>query len=125
MRLIELDKDYGDLETWWLAQDWTPVQRQFLPKLGLIEPGLAAGFLYLSDSGGMAWMEWIVGNPEADYEERGKALDQIIEGLAAAAAHAGAKAIFTSASHKRLIERYKEHSFMLTDSNVSHFIRGL
>jgi hypothetical protein len=125
MRLIELEKDYDDLKAWWIKQSWEPVQRQFLPKIGFIEPGLAAGFLYLADSGNMAWIEWIVGNPDASHEDRGPALDNIIDGLAAAAKLAGALVVFTSATHPRLIERYKEHKFMITDSNVTHLIRGL
>ncbi len=51
-----------------------------LPDVGLIEEGVAAGFLYRAD-GGLGLLDGFVSNPDASSEERHKALNEIIVGL--------------------------------------------
>lgn len=116
--------DYPTLVAWWSAQNFPTIPPQFLPTTGLIIDGLCAGFLYGSDSA-ICWLEWVVANPEADKAERRAALDELIEALAANAASRGYKAIFTSVVHPGLLERYKQHGFVITDNGVTHLLRSI
>lgn len=120
--------DHAMLANWWVAHKWPIIPEVALPKVGLVIENkgipVCAGFLYQTDSV-MAWLEFIVSNPACDTMERGQALDLLIEDLSAYAKELGFMSLFTSSNHTRLMERYKEHNFQLSDSGVSHFVRNL
>ena len=112
---------------WWHAQKWPAIALDALPRTGLVgttDDGvpLAAGWLYQTDSS-IGWVEWIVGDPEADKEQRSEALDLLISKLVERSLDLGIKALFTSCSNERLIERYKKAGFQVTDTSMSNLIR--
>jgi hypothetical protein len=118
--------DYAHVSAWWQAQNWPVIPQEMLPSTGLIVESegekLAAGFLYKTDSK-IAWLEFLVGNPESDKMKRRQALDALIQGLCDEARESGFTRIFTSAQHPGLIERYKGHGFMETDKNMTNLVR--
>lgn len=128
IKLFDAEKDYSDLCSWWKAQNWPSIERDFLSKTGIIvendKDKLCAGFLYTTDSS-FAIMEFIIGNPEVPKDERGKALDMLINELSKEAKKQGFKALFTMTNHSKLIDRYTKNDFQETDKNVSHFVRRL
>lgn len=116
--------DYATLAKWWTAQNFPTIAPEYLPQCGLIVDGLCAGFLYESDSA-IAWVEWIVANPEAEKALRREALDKLLDALVLHAKERGYKAIFTSVAHPGLLERYKQHGFVVTDNGVTHLLRSI
>lgn len=67
--------DCLELGRWYSLQAEKPPSVA-LPKVGLIEDGVAAGFLYQAD-GGLGLIDGYVSNPEASSTERHKALNEI------------------------------------------------
>ena len=114
--------DYWTLAAWWTDHDWPCLDPEMLPKTGFIVEGVCAGFLYKTDSK-IAWLEYIISNPKSDKEERNKGLDLVITELCNEAKKCGFEAIFTSSSHDKLINRYKNHGFISTDESMTHFIK--
>ena len=115
--------DYETLCMWWKQHEWLPVPVQCLPMTGFIVDGLAAGFLYKTDSN-IAWLEWVVANKESDKEERSKAIDLVVDELILRAKELGYTRIFTSTNNPKLEARYHKHGFGSFDKNVTQMIWG-
>lgn len=127
LKQFKADEHYEILTEWWEKQDWAPVPVAGLPATGLIaykgnEP-LAAAFLYDTDS---AWalLEWIVGNPDSDKQDKRKAIGQIIDGLVVFAELKKKKFIHTVTRHKGLLKIYENHGFE-GPSPVTELVRRL
>lgn len=116
--------EYYTLVEWWNQHNWKAPSINMLPKTGFIVENVCAGFLYKTDSE-IAWLEFIISNPNSDKEERSKGLDLVINALLEEAKISGFKAVFTSVEHKKLIERYKEHGFIETDKDMTNMVKRL
>lgn len=73
-------EDLDAINEWMEARGLRPVPRSMLPETGRIVPGVAAGFLFQTDSA-IAMLDHFVSNPGADYDQRQAALDGIAEDL--------------------------------------------
>lgn len=124
IRRIELDQDYPSACAWWKAHNWPVLPKEALPEVGYIVPEICAAWLYRSDSS-IAWIEWIIANPESDKEVRSEALDLLIQTVSSHAKELGFKFLFSSASHPHLIERYKLHGFHISDTAMTNLIKAL
>ena len=80
--------DYADLRAWHEARGETAPDAGRLPGIGFIEPGVALGFLYCTDSA-LALVDLFVSNPAAAAARRGRALLGIERALAAEAKRLG------------------------------------
>ena len=107
-------EDYATIVKWWASwPDWEPLAQDLLPENGtggiMIERNgipVVAGFLYATNSK-IAWMEWIVGNPE----ERG------IEG--------GFKVILSIGRSKSLIDKHKKLGYKVDDNPSYEIIKKI
>lgn len=116
--------DYFELCGWWNKHNWPCIPLDHLPENGFIVEGLAAGFLYKTDSK-FGLLEFVVANPDSSKEDRAQALDLVIDNTLNLAKELGFKSIFSSITHPKLIQRYQEHGFMMTDENMTNMIRRL
>lgn len=116
-------KDYETVCVWWRKHDWTPVPVSSLPRTGFIVDDLAAGFLYITDTN-LTWLEWVVANPEAEKEQRSKAVDAVIEALLDRAKELGFTRVFTSTNNPALEKRFHKHGFGSFDKNVTLLFWG-
>lgn len=123
VRLYE-NSDYSEVAGWWLDQNWPIIPQDHLPEFGFIVPGIAAGFLYKTDSN-FALLEFVIANPNSSKEDRANALDLVIENLILLAQELGFKSIFSSVTHPKLIDRYVNHGFIITDKNMTNLIRSI
>ena len=64
------ESDWETLQEWWLKWNWPVMSKDLLPMNGcgglMVYKGdelITCGFLYLSNSK-VAWLDWIVSNPE-------------------------------------------------------------
>lgn len=127
IKQFKIDEHYEILEGWWKKQDFTPISIPSLSQTGLIaykdNQPLASGFLYDTDS---AWalIEWIVGNPDSNKDDRREAVGQVIEGLIVFAELKGKKLIHTITKHENLMKTYVDHGFIKADQ-VTEFVRRL
>lgn len=122
MRVIDIKNDYHVLCNWWRQHEWPAIPKDHLPVTGYIIDNVCAGFLYKTDSK-IAWIEFIISNKECDKQLRNDGLNNLITKLTDVAKEDGFTSIFTSVSHPKLIERYSNLNFNVTDKNMSNMIR--
>lgn len=82
--------DYEELKAWCQDRQMRVPQPDDLPLFGLIEPGVAAGFLVMTDTR-TAILDFFISNPQAHAIRRGRAVDIIILGLMERARYLGVK----------------------------------
>lgn len=84
--------DLDEMNRWYERRGEAPIPASMLPRLGLIVPGVAVGFLYQTDSS-VALVEGLVTNPDAKLCDRAKALQIILEELVESARVFGFKQV--------------------------------
>jgi hypothetical protein len=104
------DKDLAEINRWYEAHGEKPTTRNSLSNIGRIEDGVAAGFLYQTDSC-VCLLEGFVTNPLASSEDRGKALFQITIQLMAEAKDMGFTTIIAMTKDLNIMERALMHNF--------------
>ena len=88
--------DYYTLVKWWDGWEWEePVPEMALPPTGVIEEGLAAGFVYLTNSQ-VGWITWIVTNPQASTRDRIPAIKDVVRELKKVAENNGVTILHSS-----------------------------
>lgn len=81
-------KDLGNIISWYRVRNLPSPPSWSLSKYGLMVPGVAAGFLYRTDSG-LALVEGLITNPDAPSMVRGRALELVLRNLVAVARDMG------------------------------------
>lgn len=79
-----LPSDLPEINRWFAARGAAELELRHLPETGFISPGVAAGFLYLTDSS-IALLESYVSSPSAGLKDRSRAIDAITAALLAEA----------------------------------------
>ena len=116
------DSDWNTLVEWWNAwPEWTAPSKDFLPDNGkggfMVEKNnqpIVAGFLYTTNSKA-ALLEWIVSNPKYREDDRGKAIELLIEGAEEVCKKQGIKFIFSIGRTKQLINTHKKLGYHVDD----------
>lgn len=116
MRAFESD-DVHELNAWLKARGLGPVTAASLPALGLIAPGVAAGFLRRCE-GQVGIFDSFATNPAACPVMRHKALDEIYKRLIAQAYELGIDKLIGFSVDAGTVERSKRHGFVLSDYPV-------
>ena len=125
MRIRALkEKDYDKLCQWWKFWRFGAPDRKYLPNNGkggimVTNNGIdiCCGFLYFTNSK-IAWLEFIVSNPEYRENDRQEAIEYLIENLIAIASSKGFEAVFTSVKHPNLINTFKKVGFSVGSNNT-------
>ena len=117
-------QDYPTVAQWWIDHGWPVLPPEALPKTGTIvfidDKPICAAWLYCTDSS-LSLLEWVVSNPETNFDERGAALDLLFPTLLSKAQD---KIVCGFSNNPRLVERYKKHGFKLGDEKMDFLIRG-
>jgi hypothetical protein len=87
-----VQSDLAEVNGWRLAHGLAGVALDQLPAAGQIEPDVAAGFLYATDSS-IALLDGYITNPAAGLRERSRAVDEITSSLLRAAKAGGARSV--------------------------------
>lgn len=120
-------EDHKTVATWWTAQKWPVIPMDLLPTGIVVEyegAPVAMGWLYKSNSK-MAYMEWLVADPLADKTVKGTCLDILVQAIISEAKKDGYTTIFTNTSHPKLIERYTNMGFKVTEGNMTNLVRRI
>lgn len=123
---LNFEIDYPIVCEWWAQHNWPKVPQASLTKNGAFVynhqgMGICAGWLFCTDSN-IAWIEYIVKNPDALQKEVDAGLDLLIEHLVEKANSLGFKLVFTTVKSKALIARYARHGFTKGDEGMTQFI---
>ncbi len=106
--------DIGQIETWLSSRHLSPPSMTalaaMLPKNGFIVPGVAVGFVYLTDSC-IAFLDYFVANPEASKDERNVALDLITQAILVEAKKQGCTVAHCNSRIGAIVHRAKNFGF--------------
>lgn len=104
--------DYDKLIGWWSWFRFPAPPQECLPDNGecglmISKDGIdvGAGFIYFTNSA-MAWIEFIVSNPEYKNKDRQQAIEVLIVELTEICRSKGCKVVFTSIKNENLINRF-------------------
>ena len=117
------ESDWDTLVSFWKSwPEWTVhPTKDLLPMNGcggvMILKGdtpVMAGFLYLSNSK-VAWLDWIVSNPDYREADRKEALELLINTLEKVAIAQGYEIIITISKNKNLIDTHKKLGYTVDE----------
>lgn len=123
------DSDWDTLVKWWLGwKDWrVHPSKEMLPGNGtggfMVESDgkpIVAGFLYLTNSK-VAWLEWIVSDPEYKGKDRKEAIELLINGVENVARKQGFEIILSVGRNKSLLKIHEEMGYIV-DKDPSYEI---
>lgn len=123
-------KDYDTLVKWWNQHEFGTVPQEVLPPDGIVveKDGvpICAGGLYIGKGTKFAFMEWIVGNKEANKRDLHQALKVCIDAIFDLAKSKGMDLVFTTTGEEALQKRYtKYHGMDLTENSVKTFLKDI
>jgi hypothetical protein len=121
------ESDYQTVEAWWQGHGWPAVPSVMLPKLGAVaysgEVGLAAGWLYMDNSSGVAMLEWLVTKPEVKGTATGRGLQLMCEYLSPPANAVGHTIMLTPCRQESLARFHERNGFQTTDRKMIHMVK--
>ena len=111
MRVVRATDEHVTEAIAWMVKRGRPAPpRDIFSSTGWAVPGLAAWWLYLTDSS-LAWTEMLVGNPDVPRVVRGKALDMVIAHVLGEAKAAGTRLLVCNVDRADLEERAVKHGY--------------
>lgn len=129
IRDFDVEKDYNTIIEWGQKQGWPMMPPSYYGIKGYIteQDGIpvAAAFVYRDHGCPICILEWVIGNPDIEWEVRRDGINKVIDSCFEWAKNDGAEVVLTMTKNKRLIEKYKEKEFVETDSEMTHLIRRL
>lgn len=122
------DEDYDNLLGWWKYFRFPAPAKDCLPNEGrggfmVTKDGIdiCAGFLYLTNSK-LAWLEFIVSNPDYRDKDRAEAIRTLIRGLCGIAERNGLTGVFTSVKNQHLIKHFEACNFITGSNKTTEMI---
>lgn len=122
--------DRQEIERWYAARESYPPPEAILPKLGCIaqnEDGvpLAAAWVYLDNSVGVCFLEWLVTAPGQTTDEAANAVWHILEFLGEDAKRMGYTIMLASASRTSLAAAAACCGFTVSGGGYHHLYKVL
>jgi len=110
-------KDFEAIRSWYEARHLKVLEEDF-PKIGIIVPGIAAGFLMQTDT--MACiLEPFIANPDTNKLDRDQALNLIMGELIEEAGDLGYTRIFGFSSNTPMLRRARKWGFIEVESSTT------
>lgn len=103
-------EDLIEINEWYSLRQMTPMRADIIPKVGYIVEGVAAGFLYQTDSS-MCLFDGFIANPLAERHEREEGLDKITDALISQAEKLNFYSIVAMTKHEVIRERCRKYHF--------------
>lgn len=111
MRVVRATNEHVDEAIAWMVARGQPAPpRDIFSSTGYAVPGVAAWWLYLTDST-LAWTEMLVGNPRISKEKRREGLDLVIAHVIKEARDAGTRLLICNVDRVDLEERAVMHGY--------------
>ena len=101
--------DYKEVSGWFHKRS-IPITEDYLPKHGFIVPGIAAGFIFSTDSN-FCIFECFVSNPNTTRSVRKEALSEIVTSMIQKAKELNFKEAYGFATSKTMIQIGEEQGF--------------
>lgn len=123
-------EDYATVAPWFEQHGSHPVPENVLPKCGVVvldeeEKLLAAAWLYQDNSVGVAWLAWIVSNPDQPLFHVQPALQRLLGACEAAARELGYGLLFTMTERPALGRWLLQSGFKANHRGMTQFFKPL
>ncbi len=116
--------DYPTMQAWWQGHDFAPVPAALLPATGKVAARdgvpVAAAWLYIDSTTGVAMLEWIVTDPGNPARLSAVAIGHLLVVLQAAAQAMGCPAVLASCRQDSLAKLMERTGFARTDEGMIH-----
>jgi hypothetical protein len=112
-----------EVNVWHSLRKMGALRKDMVPNIGYYVPGIAAGFIYRTDSC-MAFLDGFISNPLTDKAEREIALDKITEALLDSADRLGYHIVLAMTQNDKIRERCKKYKFVPKGEH-SLYMRGV
>lgn len=116
-----LPEHIADCERWAERRGMPFPPHDMLSKRGFVVPGVAAWWLYLTDSS-IAYTGFLIANPDVPKFVRDIGLDAVIDRVLAEAREAGARTIVVSVKIPAVQARLERHGFFVAEAD--HTLMG-
>jgi len=120
------ENDYFLLVSWWKKWKWPVLPKEFLPNNGtggyMVEKNsipIVAGFTYLTSNSKVAWLEWIISNPNYKEKDRDEAIETLIITSEQVCKKLGYNFMFSIGRNQNLINKHKKLGWSV-DNTRSH-----
>lgn len=121
-------EDYEALSQWWAQWGWDAIPQAFLPETGLVVTcnlmPVCAAFIYRTDTP-IYWIENYISNKDAPKSIRSEALELLILSCIDKAKTMGALIAMSSIKHNGLGRRLEKSGFVVSDKNMTTYMRAL
>jgi hypothetical protein len=118
--------DYETVSLWWKQWEWAGIPEAFLPENGLIVTAegtpVCAAFIYRTDTP-IYWVENYISDKTADKIIRSDALDLLVLASIEKAKDMGALVVMSSIKHTGLGRRLEKSGFVVSDKNMTVYMR--
>jgi hypothetical protein len=106
--------DYNEVSSWFHERS-IEITEAYLPETGFIVPGVAAGFIYKTDSN-FCIFECFIANRNKTYAERETALTKIVSCMIGEAKEMGFERVYGFATSQNMIRRGMEQGFKFLET---------
>lgn len=133
IELFDKDLHHDMLCEWWHKQKWPTVPVDILPPVGVVvkkdNEYLYGIFLYNAVLTPLAWLEYIVSNPDVEPNKKRNALnfgiEKIIEIGKQFYGDDEIKVIFTSSNNRGLVNSLVKSDFVIGDENMYQLVKNV
>lgn len=125
VRPFNMETDYETVSGWFEQHGGKPVPSVYLPPTGLViedeDNMYGAVWVYLSGTQ-LAWIEWLVSNPETPLRARYQALKTLMREAVTIGVGAGCTAFFTSVAEAGVRRFYEKMGFSVTETGMTNMV---
>lgn len=128
IRSFDSSKDYNEVSSWWKKQEWPSLPLELLTTSGFIiedETNKIAATWIFKTNCPIYIMEWTVGNPDINWQDRSAGIDLVTDAACKWAKSDGATQVFTMTRNERFINKLEKAGFQKTESGMTHLVRVL
>lgn len=115
---------YEMISLWYKDHGLLPVDSLLFPEIGYVVPGVAAGFLYKTDSK-LGIIENIISNKRSEKNERDRSLNAIVENLIITAQALGMRLLVAFTELPVVSTRAKFHGFEKVNGPQIQLVRWI
>ena len=120
-------KDYAVISPWWEAHGGKIVPEEILPQCAVVveynDKLAAAAWLYMDNSVGVAWMSWMVTNPEFGPIKAAKSLTVLLKGMEELCSEFNYGLLFTSSNSKGVGQWLARQGFSQNHQGMTQYFK--
>ena len=125
---FDMGRHYPLVADWWQARGETPIPRDFLPRLGWVafvdQVATVAAWAVMSNSHGVAYLEWLVSNPEnAVHSSQG--FNNLLDAASRTLVALNYNVLFASTTDTRAVKVAMRLGFTVVEEHVTHLAKRL